>query len=281
MPGAGGEDPRGVLAAEGAPLGPGVAVPPAEEGVPSPRSARYHEVRRLHQNGDGLRTIATLLGMSRNTVRAYVRASAPPDPGAHAPRRSKLDRYKPYLHQRWAEGCHNGALLLRELRRQGYRGGRSIVVAYLTDLRRATGEGRRSGPRAVRPLSPRQLAQLVLRVPETLAAHDAALVACACAASAPIATAVTSARAFMTLLRERRGDDLDAWIDRAEQSGITSVRGFATGLRDDLDAVRAGLILPFSNGPTEGHVNRLKLIKRQMYGRGKHDLLRQRVLRAG
>jgi len=137
-------------------------------------------------------------------------ARAPPDPGARAPRRSTLDRYKPYLHQRWEEGCHKGAILLAELRGQGYRGGRSIVVAYLADLRRATGVGRCGGSRPVRPLSPRQLAQLVLRAPETLAAHDAALVASACAANAPIATAVTSARAFMTLVRERRGQDLDA-----------------------------------------------------------------------
>lgn len=74
----------------------------------------------------------------------------------------------------------------------------------------------------------------------------------------------------MLLLRERRDDDPDAWITDVEQSAITSLHGFATGLRDDYEAVRAGLTLPFSTSPTEGYVNRL--MKRQMYGRGKHDL---------
>jgi hypothetical protein len=159
-----------------------------------------------------------MLGLSRHTVRAYVRASAPPDPGVRAPRKSKLDRYKPSLHRRWADGCHNSTTLLAELRTHGYRGGRSIVVAYLTDLRRAAGVEGQRGPRAICPIAPRRLTQLVLRVPVTLTDHDAALVAQACAASTPIATAVTSARTFMVLLRERRGEALDAWIDVAEQS---------------------------------------------------------------
>jgi transposase len=84
---------------------------------------------------------------------------------------------------------------------------------------------------------------------------------------------------FADLLRARQGDQLDAWIERVAASEIQLQR-FATGLLADEAAVRAGLTMVWSNGQTEGHVNRLKLIKRTMYGRANFDLLRQRVLRA-
>jgi transposase len=87
-------------------------------------------------------------------------------------------------------------------------------------------------------------------------------------------------QAFMQLLRARRGERLDAWIEHARASGIDELQRFAAGLLADHAAVQSGLTLEWSNGPVEGHVNRLKLIKRQMYGRANFDLLRQRVLRA-
>ncbi|MCL4489706.1 MAG: transposase [Chloroflexi bacterium] len=80
------------------------------------------------------------------------------------------------------------------------------------------------------------------------------------------------------MIRERRGDQLDSWLEKAEASTLPDLRNFATGLRRDYDAVRAGLSLPWSNGQTEGQVNRLKAIRRQMYGRGNFDLVRRRVL---
>jgi transposase len=86
-------------------------------------------------------------------------------------------------------------------------------------------------------------------------------------------------RDFLEMLRERKGEELDGWLSRAEGSGVREIESFAAGLRRDKAAVRAGLTLPHSNGQTEGQVNRLKLIKRQMYGRANFDLLRTRVLR--
>ena len=88
-------------------------------------------------------------------------------------------------------------------------------------------------------------------------------------------------RAFASLLHERRGADLDVWVGEAEASGIAEVRAFAAGLRRDWDAVVAGLTLDWSSGQVEGQVNRIKLIKRQMFGRANFDLLRRRVLLAG
>ena len=96
----------------------------------------------------------------------------------------------------------------------------------------------------------------------------------------PIATAVDVAAAFLIMLRRREGERLPAWLEAAEASGISKLERFARTLRADHNAVQAGLTLRHSNGQTEGQVNRLKLIKRQGYGRANFDLLRQRVLRA-
>jgi transposase len=85
-----------------------------------------------------------------------------------------------------------------------------------------------------------------------------------------------SAEEFAQLVRERNGAGLGAWLNRVD--AIPSLRTFAAGLRRDEAAVRAGLTLPWSNGPVEGAVNRLKLLKRSGYGRAKFDLLRARVL---
>lgn len=84
---------------------------------------------------------------------------------------------------------------------------------------------------------------------------------------------------FTTMLREREGERLDAWLDRVERQGVSELQSFASGLRKDYDAVKAGLTLEWSQGQVEGQVHRLKLLKRQMYGRGRFDLLRKRVLK--
>ena len=86
---------------------------------------------------------------------------------------------------------------------------------------------------------------------------------------------------FTTMLRERKGEGFDPWLEKVEQQGSTELRGFAQSLRKDHEAVKAGLTLPGSQGPVEGHVHRLKLLKRQGYGRASFQTLRKRVLRCG
>jgi transposase len=78
--------------------------------------------------------------------------------------------------------------------------------------------------------------------------------------------------------RKRTGEQLDAWLETVASSGLVDLQSFVAGVSQDKEAVRAGLTLPWSQGQTEGQVTRLKLIKRQMYGRAKLDLLRRRVL---
>ena len=87
-----------------------------------------------------------------------------------------------------------------------------------------------------------------------------------------------SSATFRTILTARHAEHLDPWLDQCADSGISELVGFARGLRRDFAAVQAAVRSDWSQGPIEGHVNRLKLLKRQMYGRAKFDLLRQRVL---
>jgi transposase len=95
-----------------------------------------------------------------------------------------------------------------------------------------------------------------------------------------LAVAIELAQDFGAIVRERHPGDLDSWLARAVASGIAPMRRFATGLQDDYDAVKAGVTLPWSNGPVEGHINRLKMLKRSMFGRAKIDLLSRRFLLA-
>lgn len=98
------------------------------------------------------------------------------------------------------------------------------------------------------------------------------------AADTQMVTVDRLARQFVPLVKDRRNHDLDQWLVDVAASGIKALTTFANGIRGDLAAVRNALRLSWSNGQTEGQINRLKFIKRQMYGRAKLDLLRKRLL---
>jgi transposase len=93
-----------------------------------------------------------------------------------------------------------------------------------------------------------------------------------------LAKAIELSQDFAELLRRRQPEKLDGWLKRAAQSALKAFERFAAGLRDDYEAVKAGVTLPWSTAPVEGHINRLKMLKRQMFGRANIDLLRHRVL---
>ena len=92
--------------------------------------------------------------------------------------------------------------------------------------------------------------------------------------------AITLAQDFATLVRQRQPTQLDPWLKRATTSTLEALQRFAKGLYEDYDAVKAGVTLPWSTGPVEGHINRLKMLKRQMFGRARLDLLSRRFLLA-
>jgi transposase len=245
---------------------------------------QYQAIRRLHAAGADVADIARRVGVSRRTVYRYRDLSGPPDPPR--PRRSRrlLSPYEPYLLRRWQAGCHNGMRLYRELREQGYAYGASNVMRFVAQLRRDEAAGQPAGTSrrtaAAQAPTARQVAGLFLRRPADLEPDQQAYLDCLQAANAGVATAYRLTQTFAAMVRERGGEQLDTWLAEAEGSDVGALRRFAQGLRKDLAAVRAGLTERWSNGPTEGFVHKLKLVKRQAYRRAGFAVLRQRVGRA-
>ena len=253
------------------------------------RLARYEQVCQLHQAGWTLSAIAQQTELDRNTVRKYVAAPSFPERQPRAPRRSVLDPYKPFLVQRWNDGCRSGTELWRELEQQGYRGKRVTVFRYVSRLRIAHGLPPKKRTLATcgqvveeRRLSttPRSLAWLVLRRSEKLDDLEQQLLVHLREVHPELDEAVKLSQEFARLVRERQGSELEQWLEQATRSNLSSFRGFAVGIRRDYAAVAAGLSEEWSSGQVEGQVNRLKAIKRSMFGRAKLDLLEQRVLYA-
>ena len=248
------------------------------------RRAHYDRTRSLRAAGMTVAEIARTVGISRMTVYKYLR-EGPPQRKRHTVhgRQRVLEPWEPDLLKRWEEGCHTATVLWREIQAQGFAHSVTNVHRFIAQLRRA------GPPSTCRPRTaltkpegppPRQVAALVLRRAERRSVEQRAYLKSLCGADSAIATAVDLAEDFLGMLRRREGERLPAWLDRAEASGIGDLARFATTLRRDHAAVHAGLTLRWSNGQTEGQVNRLKLVKRQGYGRAKVDLLRKRVLQA-
>lgn len=238
------------------------------------RLARYNQVWALRAQGLKVREIAQQVGISERTVNYFLAADAFPErKRRHAKQPGLLAAHLAYLNQRWTEGCTNGTQLWRELCGQGFRGSLSLVLTYVATLRT-------SAPVAppVRRYTPRQAALLFLRPPTALTAEEQQDLAHMHQAAAELATTYQVAQDFAQMLRQRRPEALEPWLTAAQAASGSEFRRFAAGLRQDQAAVQAALQYSWSSGQTEGQITRLKLIKRQMYGRANFDLLRQRVL---
>jgi transposase len=264
---------------------------PQEEAVRPPRHARwvaiYEAVRTLRVQGTPIATMARRLGISRPTVYAYLRRDIPPGPRRFQWRPSArvLTPYLPYVIRRWRESGVDSMQLWREIQALGYRHSARTVGRFITRLRRAADAG--YPPEAqrspyMRPQGPsaRAVSFAMVCPAATRSAEAQTYLDQLCAMEARIARAHGLSHAFLAIVRERRGADLETWMTETMHSGIEELTRFARGLRDDLAAVTAGLTLEWSNGATEGQIHRLKLMKRQGYGRAGFALLRQRVLQA-
>jgi transposase len=258
---------------------------PAQQGKTQARllrkwklSQRIHE---LHDSGMSLRKIGEELGLARGTVRKYFRqAPEPPLPTPRPLRASKLDPYEDYILARLAQGCTNAAQIHREITEMGFSGGRSNVKAYVAHLRTSTEAGAPAVKRSERAqaLSPRSLRWLLMRERKDLDQKEQAQLDQLLTVSQEVRTVHALLHMFLLLLRERKHQRLRLWMEEASTSGIAELRSFVSGIERDYDAVKAALRLPWSQGPTEGKVNKLKTIKRTMYGRAGFRLLRQRLL---
>jgi transposase len=198
----------------------------------------------------------------------------------HPKRSSKLTPFAAFLRQRWQEGCFNATELHRQVCALGFTGAISAVQRFVQSWRekpRCRINGRHPPPL---PLTPRQCSWLLTN-PEHPRVTDEqrACLRRLTEASSILAAAQTLALDFCGLVRNRSGPDgFAAWLEQVWQSEIAELKGFARGLVQDRAAVEAALSLEWSNGQVEGQVNRLKFLKRSMYGRGGFDLLKARVL---
>ena len=258
------------------------------------RLDRYEAVLALHQQGFSQVAISQQVGLGRKTVRRYLRSDAFPERAPAAPRPSTLAPYDRYLRTRWADGCHNAHQLWQEIRSQGFPGQAAIVRQHLARWRpqpgrpgrpprqaaESTPSPRRPAPPPPRVLSPRQARWLLLRAWGVLTPEEQMYRTALLDEHPAIREAQQLAADFGALVRAKDRPALAIWFDRAETSALPEIRSFATGLRRDQAAVEAAITSVWSNGQTEGQINRLKALKRQMFGRAKLDLLRKRFLHA-
>jgi transposase len=264
------------------------------------RVARWEEAHARHAAGETKTAIARAVGLDRKTIARWLRVPCvpgasgdPPPPKGPVPRppdlpSPSLQPYLAYLQDRWRAGCTNISQLHREIAALGYARSRSLVAQALLlwrgprpppAPRRPDGSWRRGRP--PRPRVRRfRVRWLCLRPPAQLDPDERAALDRVLAEHPDLAAGHALLQRFRHLVRTRDIVALNAWLADAAASGLGPFVSLATGIAADRAAVDAALALPWSNGPVEGHVHRVKLLKRQHYGRAKLDLLRARILAA-
>jgi len=256
------------------------------------RSARYEHILALHRAGMGQRAIARELQMSRRIVQRFLTSEGFPErapgSGVRAPGKSKLDPYLAYLRERWSAGAHSGSRLFCEIKERGYTGSESLLRHVLGEWRAELPPQARQGPArkprlapkpGKRRLSSRGAAFLMILPSSKLTKVQQQQVA-QMNLNQELQAVYLLSQEFVTMLKEGLVEALEGWLKRAKACQVTELGSFVNGIRRDYAAVRAAFSLPWSNGTTEGHVNRLKFLKRQMFGRAHLDLLRVKVLHA-
>ncbi|MFJ3673360.1 transposase [Streptomyces sp. NPDC090106] len=217
------------------------------------------------------------LRLSRGTVLRFARAADVEQllvAATHRP--SVIDDYRLYLHHRWMEGCTNAAALTREIQQLGYRGDINTVRRHLRPYR--TGTIPTDAP--LPHLTVRRVTDWIMRRPEHLTDTESKCLDELCERSPALATTTEYARRLAAMVRERRSEHLalDVWLANVRLDGQRELRTLAAGIRRDRAAVLAALTTTFTSGAVEGNVTRIKLLKRQTYGRANFDLLRRRIL---
>jgi transposase len=253
------------------------------------RVERYHKVHELRAQGAEITLIAHQTGLSRQTVHTYLKMEHPPARKTGKRSGSVIDPYKEYIVKRWNDGVRNAQQVYREIKEMGYTGSDQPIQRYFVQFRQAKDFRKfkqvdpseqtpvKAPPR--RPPTVSQVAHWITFKEEQRLEWQQKHLIHLCEADQEIREANLLIQEFTTMLRERKGEGFDTWLEKVDQQGIAELRSFAQSLKKDYEAVKAGLTLSWSQGPVEGHVHRLKLLKRQAYGRASFQMLRKRVLR--
>jgi transposase len=255
---------------------------------------RYHQVHDLSAKKVAVATSAHQVGVSRQCVYTYLQMKQPPArTRIHRECKPLTDPYKEYLIRRWNEGCRSAQQMYREIKDAGYTGSSTAVGRFIAPWRALKGKARSfkevaPTPETIitpdegkkkRPPTALQVAHWVTFKEEQRLDWQKDYLARLSQADQEIRETYELIQVFTTMLRERQGEKLDEWLEQVATHGVSELQSFAQGLRNDYDAVKAGLTLEWSQGQVEGQVHRLKLLKRQAYGRASFQTLRKRVLR--
>jgi transposase/DNA-binding CsgD family transcriptional regulator len=236
---------------------------------------RHAAVHDLLAQGRTHTQVCAMLGLSPKTVRKFIRAATPEQVTAGPrPPSSGIDRFAPYLHERWNQGCTDAAQLHAGIQAQGYQGSQRSTRRYLQPLRAALTAPVLPPP----PPTVREVTRWITSHPGHLTEEETAKLNRVKARSPRLSATAGHVTAFAEMMASRHGERLPAWIDAVERDNLPSLHSFTRGIRRDQAAVTNGLTLDHNSGAVEGNVCRVKALKRQMFGRANLDLLRKRIL---
>jgi len=248
------------------------------------REALFAAVKVRQAQGVYTTDLAKEFNLSRQTISHWVNSeTCPLDTRGRFKRKCLIDEYVPYLRQRIEAGSKNKSQLWREIEKQGFRGARTLVGKWIRqnyNTKNQSAEKLPSKKTGVTVPSSRELTWLIIRRTDELE-EDEKQFAGILLQNTQLAELKQMAHKFMYMILNGSSEQWLSWLAGSCESAVKELKNFAIGLKRDASAVYEAIRQPCSNGRTEGHVNRLKFIKRQMYGRASFDLLRLRVLLAG
>ena len=246
----------------------------------------FESIHALSKKGIKNAQIARTLGIHRHTVEKYLAFKIPPQRRHFTKKVSAIAQYEDYILGRWEQGCRNATQIWREISEQGYPGAYKNVVRITRYLKE---QERLAKPLPDRPpgILASHAAGILVKRAENRSEEEIQTLKRLKTVHRTTELCCALFEQFAGMLRDKEGRSgeqarrrLQEWTDQAKASGIAELKAFALKLLQDMEAVVAAMVLPYSQGQTEGRVNKLKLVKRSMYGRGKFDLMRQRVLYA-
>ena len=240
----------------------------------SPQDELLQDVKNLAQQGYSNRQIAKMLPIHRETVARYKQEDRVPVRGGG--KKHTAVTYENFILQRWQEGCHSPKQIFLEMQMKGFTGSLSSTYRYLIYLGMQSGQPEQK--LQPRRLTASQAAWTITAPEQKLDDHHKKYRDILFELSPKVLEASGLANRFIKMVKEQRKDQFAAWVEDAQKCSVPRLRSFATGLVSDYQAVEAALSFDWSNGQLEGQVNRLKTIKRMMYGRASFDLLKKRVL---
>ena len=254
------------------------------EGSRQQRLALYHQVVALHQQGGTISGIARQLQIGKQTVRNFIATKSFPEWGRAQQTRSAIDPYREALKRLWDQGCHAPHQLWQRLQAElGFLGGYMLVYRWVQLQRevdaQALNQSQHQNGTTAKGMAPRHLSWSFLRDPSRLEKQEREMLSLLRQENT-VNLVYELAQQFVSMVKERKAELLSTWLRDSQISGIIELVNFAQGLEKEGSALHAALTLPYSNGPVEGKINKLKSIKRSMYGRGGFPLLKQRVLKA-